>query len=126
MLQRVGNAAHVGRLSWRDLVPTVRHGLSLGVIVMFLIATAIMLGNALTVAGVTEYLTRALTGQYIPLWAFLVIARLSLASCCPFPAWGPVGMALVWGWLCDRGGRKDCSVPRGGRHRRGRVCLLPG
>lgn len=66
------------RLGWRDLIPTLRHGLSMGVMVMFLIATAILLGNAITVGGVVELLTAALTARNVPLWAFLVITMVWL------------------------------------------------
>lgn len=66
------------RMTWRDLLPTLRHGLSLSAMVMFLIATALLLGNAITVGGVTEILARALFGHEVPLWAFIVITMVWL------------------------------------------------
>lgn len=43
-----------------------------------------------------------------PLAPFLLndfgLSRVELGFLLSLPAWGPVGMAMVWGWLCDRVG----------------------
>lgn len=62
------------RFTWGDLIPTLRHGLSLSVMVMFLIATALLLGNALTVGGVAEMIAGFVAERDIPLWGFLVFS----------------------------------------------------
>lgn len=66
------------RLTWRDLVPTFRWGLSVGAMVMYLIATSLLLSNAITQLGVPEMIRAFFVNNNIPLWGFLIITMIYL------------------------------------------------
>jgi C4-dicarboxylate transporter DctM subunit len=66
------------RLTWKDLLPTFRWGLSTGAMVMYLIATSLLLSNAITQLGVPEMIRAFFVNNSIPLWGFLAISMIIL------------------------------------------------
>jgi len=65
-------------ITWKDILPILRYGLSTATMVMFLVATAMFLGNALTQMGIPDLVKDFFVGQDIPVWAFLGITMLFL------------------------------------------------
>ena len=66
------------RITWKDLLPTFRWGLSVGCMVMFLIATSLLLSNALTQMGVPELIKAFFINNTIPVWGFIFITMIYL------------------------------------------------
>jgi C4-dicarboxylate transporter, DctM subunit len=66
------------RITIKDLFGIFRYGLSTSVMVMFLIATAILLGNVLTQMGVPALVNSMFVGKNVPIWAFLLITMVYL------------------------------------------------
>jgi len=66
------------RVTWKNLLPTFRWGLSVACMVMFLIATSLLLSNALTQMGVPALIKAFFVDNSIPVWGFLIITMLYL------------------------------------------------
>lgn len=66
------------RIMVKDLPMIFRFGLSTSVMVMFLVATALLLGNAVTQMGVPEMIASIFVGKDVPVWIFIVITMVYL------------------------------------------------
>lgn len=66
------------RITLKDLFPIFRYGLSTSVMVMFLIATAILLGNVLTQMGMPALVSSMFVGKNVPVWLFIAITMIYL------------------------------------------------